>query len=200
MVDKFEKYTITLDDDSMIHQLITRITRMTSLPFTSPEKLILRAGSYNPAAVFVDVNLDQGLNGLDYLSKMRSIWPFTPIFIITSDQNQSIIGKALALGANDFIRKPITPEELNARLGARLLEMREKQGLEEITLNNVIFNSRLSTLRRGTLLRHLPPLESKLLLFLARNLALFTTKQAIRQLYGETQKHATIPWTRKFPI
>lgn len=188
MTKSFSQYTITLDDDSQIHKLIARITKLNSLPFTSPDKLMARAGSYKPTAVFVDIHLDVGVSGLDYLSEMRRIWPFVPIFVITSDPKHGLIGKALASGANDFIRKPLAPEEVRARLEARLTEMQEKQGIVELELNDIVFNARLGTIRKGDKIVHLPPLETELMLYLARNLGLKTTKQAIRQhLWGDTK-------------
>ena len=188
MTESFGLYTITLDDDAQIHKLIARITKLNSLPFTSPDKLMGRARSYTPTAVFVDINLDIGVSGLDYLSEMRRIWLFVPIFVMTSDPDHSLIGKALASGANDFIRKPLVPEEVNARLGARLTEMRERQGVEELKLNDMVFNARLGTIRKNDRVVHLPPLEAGLLLYLAQNVGLNMTKQAIRQhLWGDTK-------------
>ena len=181
-------YTITLDDDPQIHKIIARITNISSLPFNVPDKLLSRAKSYSPSAVFVDVNLDVGVSGLDYLSEMRRLWPFVPIFVITSDPNHELIGRALAYGANDFIRKPLEPNELRARLQSRLTEMREKQGIEELALNDLTFNARLGTIRKAEKVAHLAPLESELLLYLARHLGLGAQKEALRQyLWGEVK-------------
>jgi len=188
MTDSYSQYTITLDDDPQVSKLIARITGMSSLPFTSPEKLVTRAATYTPTAVFVDINLGIDISGLDYLSSMRQIWPFIPILVVTSDPNPGLIGKALASGANDFIRKPIFPDELQARLQSRLTEMREKRGSEELRLDDLTFNRRLETISKGDCIIHLAPLESKLLYLLANNLGLVITKEAIRQnLWGNTK-------------
>lgn len=188
MKEAYGNYTITLDDDSQVHMLIARITKMNSLPFTHAKKLLERASSYTPAALFVDVHLELGISGLDYISDFRQCWPFVPIFVITSDQNLALIGEALSKGANDFIRKPIVPDELQARLEARIVEMREKQNIEEWQIGEVIFNKRLGTLTKGSKILNLPPLEAELLLYLIRNIGLVASKDSIRHyLWGNTK-------------
>lgn len=58
---------------------------------------------------------------------------------MTADQSEDLIGKALALGANDFIKKPLAKGELVARLNARVLEMSLKRTKETLTVENVSF-------------------------------------------------------------
>ena len=61
MSEAIGRYTITLDDDPSIHKLIARITDLSSLPFTSPDKLMARSKSYAPLAVsglYTEFDLD----------------------------------------------------------------------------------------------------------------------------------------------
>jgi DNA-binding response OmpR family regulator len=163
------------------------MTNIPSLPFVAPEKLLGRGNSYSPSALFVDANLGVGVSGIDFLAKFRHLWPFIPIFVITGELNRNLIGRALASGANDFIRKPLMPEEILARLDIRVTEMKERQGNELIEIADIVFNARLGTLQRNERLVHLPPLESELLLFLARHMGFVTSKQSLRtHLWGET--------------
>lgn len=173
-------YTITLDDDPQIHKLIARMTGLPSLPFTSPEKLLGRGRTYSPLAVYVDANLGIGISGIDFLCEFRSLWPFAPLFVITGETCHHIIGKALAKGAHDFIRKPLVTEEVLARLGARLSEVKERQSADDTKIGDLSLNVRLGTLKRGDKVVHLPPLEAELLVFLSRHLGLVTSKDAIR--------------------
>ncbi len=182
----YSQYTITLDDDPTVFKIIEKMTGLPSLPFTSPDKLIGRAHSYQPSAVFVDINLGANQSGLEYLAEMRRIWPFVPIFVITGTVSGNEIGIALASGANDFIRKPLVREEVMARLNVRLTEMREKQGADQISVGNTVFCRRLGSVTVKDKVVYMAPLEAELLLYLSRHLGTTVLKTGLRQyLWGD---------------
>lgn len=134
-----KRYTITLDDDPVFYRIIAQITGIPSLPFKIGEKLVEKAKSYDPVCVFVDVHLESKKSGLDILPALRNSWPFIPIFVVTSYQNDDHLGAALALGANDFLKKPINPNELTARMRVRLSEMDDRRALDTLTVGDVSF-------------------------------------------------------------
>lgn len=179
-------YTITIDDDSQVHKLISRFTGLPSLPFNSVERLLDNRASYKPTAVFVDVHLGTQESGLDAIGQLRSRFPFVPLIVITADPDPGLIGKALCKGANDFIHKPLSPQEFLARLEARIHECHERQDVEEYDLCGVLFRRRTGTLSKGGHTVYLPPLEAELLTYLARNLGIVTSKAAVREhLWGQ---------------
>jgi two-component system, OmpR family, response regulator MtrA len=120
-------FTVTLDDDPMIHRIIEKTTGFPSLSFASTKKLIGRAKSMRPIAAFIDVHLDDEQLGIDIIPELRQCWPHVPIIVITGDGEEDIVSAALSAGADDFIQKPIRPRELMARMQAR---MKEKDRLE----------------------------------------------------------------------
>ncbi len=188
MTDLLETYTITLDDDSMVHKIIAQVTGFPSLHFSCPEKLLKKAPSLNPIAVFLDINLKENVSGLDFIPELREAWPLVPILVITGDKDINLIGRSLASGANDFLRKPIHPTEIMARMQIRISEMREKRGFEELELADTLFNPRLGTLRKGDRVVYLPRLEAEILLYLANGQGLSFTKDNLRlKLWGKTK-------------
>ncbi len=181
-------YTITLDDDPLVHKIIAQVTGMPSLPFTCPTKLLRKASALNPVAVFLDINLKKNVSGLDCLPELRSLWRISPILVMTGDRDNALIGRSLATGANDFLRKPINPDELIARMQIRICEMQEKRGFEEIKLADTVFNPRLGTLSKGDRVVYLPRLEAEILLHLSNGSGLTFTKESIRlRLWGKTK-------------
>ena len=110
------QYIIALDDDPMINRRLEFLIQMKTLPFKNPRSLLREAGRYYPFAAFIDINLGTDLSGLDIIKDLKRIWGHCPIFVMTSDQNPANIEKAFAMGADDFIRKPLVKEELVARL------------------------------------------------------------------------------------
>ena len=131
------EYTITLDDDLMIHRLIQKSLGMKSLPFNSAEKLLEASDSYQPVAAFIDIHLEEDENGLHIIPMLKAKWPFCPILVITSDPSDEAVSEALACGADDFVRKPIRPKELAARLQTRLIDQAQKEAKSVIHVGDV---------------------------------------------------------------
>lgn len=188
MTELKEHYTITLDDDAMVHKIIAQATGVPSLHFSCPDKLLRKASSLMPLAVFLDINLKENVSGLDFIPELREIWPMVPILVMTGDRDNNLIGRSLASGANDFLRKPINPLEVIARMQIRISEMREKRGFEEIELADTRFNPRLGTLSKGERVVYLPRLEAEILLYLANGQGLSFSKDNLRlKLWGKTK-------------
>lgn len=188
MTEHNEHYTITLDDDALVHKIIAQATGIPSLHYSCPDKLLRKAAGLSPIAVFLDINLKENVSGLDFIPELREIWPMVPILVITGDRDINLIGRSLATGANDFLRKPINPVELIARMQIRICEMREKRGFDELHLGDIAFNPRLGTLSKAERVVYLPRLESEILLYLANGQGLSFSKDNLRlKLWGKTK-------------
>ena len=178
-------YTITLDDDPVMHKIIARCTGLPSLPFISPEALMRKRSSYKPMAVFVDINLGANISGIETIPILKTQWPSAAIFVVTGTVDAQVVGSALASGAHDFLRKPLHKDELNARLQTRLLEISAREKQDQIDLDGVIFSASRLTLERKGSLMSLSRLEGELLLLLWNNRELLITRNNIKQrLWG----------------
>ncbi len=185
-MEREKHYTITLDDDLMIAPIIARTTGIPSLPFISSDTLLRRANSFDPVAAFIDVHLGIDISGLDVIPHLRLIWKYTPIIIVTSDENADMVGDALAAGANDFIRKPIHGSELVGRLQARLAEMNQLRYRDEIIVGDLTFSKADGIVIVGETRVYLPKLEAKLFTILIENREMIVTKENLkRRLWGE---------------
>ena len=105
-------------------------------------KLLLRAGlrnvdsvtdarlvvdwveEHDPDLVLLDLHMPF-LDGYAVLSALRERWTSTdlPVIVLTADNTLEASGRALGLGANDFLLKPLQPTELTHRC-RNLLDMR----------------------------------------------------------------------------
>lgn len=175
------RYTITLDDDPMIAKFIARATGINSLPFTNGETLLKRAHSYHPVAVFVDVHLDIDGCGIDFIPELRLSWPHVPIIVITSDTTDELIGSALASGADDFVRKPISVAELKGRLHARICEMFKRKNIETITISDIIFSTAQLSIQCKGRTAYLPKLEARLFEILLQNINLVVSRDELKR-------------------
>ncbi len=161
-------YTVTLDDDPIVHQIIEKVTKRESKFFTDPRDLANAMTNLNPCAVFIDINLGSSqTTGLDLVPILRRQWAFCPILIITSSPAEHAIAKALASGADDFIRKPIIAEELQARLKLRLEDSAQKAAKEVVAFGNISIDSVHRTVTGPNGIRYASPIEITLLSCLA---------------------------------
>jgi two-component system KDP operon response regulator KdpE len=71
-----------------------------------------------PDVIVLDVGMP-GMNGIEVCSKIRE-WSDTPIIILSVKEDEEIKVKALDEGADDYITKPFSLEELLARIRVAL--------------------------------------------------------------------------------
>src|SRR6185295_15788392 len=53
-----------------------------------------------------------GLNGYDFLARLRARWPELPVLMITAYATPKLAVEAIKAGAIDYLSKPFEPEEL----------------------------------------------------------------------------------------
>lgn len=120
-------YAVTLDDDPLAAKIIEETLGLKNFWFKSTKDLLQHAAQFQPMGAFIDIHLE-GECGLDIVPAVRTMWPTTAIIVMTGDESDHLVGQALAAGADDFIRKPIKPAEVLARLKARLEDLKDKNG------------------------------------------------------------------------
>jgi DNA-binding response OmpR family regulator len=121
-------YTVTLDDDPMVEKVIGQVLQTRTVGFRSTSDLVAKLDTLRPTAAFIDIHVDDSSgSSLPLIPQLRAAWPGCAIIVITADPEDRLIDEALSLGADDFIRKPIQPHELKARVRTRILDASEKQ-------------------------------------------------------------------------
>jgi DNA-binding NarL/FixJ family response regulator len=63
-----------------------------------------RTGPHDPTLILLDIEL-QGLNGLECIAVLKSKWPQTPIIMLSSHANPTMVRQAVARGAAAFVAK-----------------------------------------------------------------------------------------------
>ncbi len=80
--------------------------------------------------IILDLGLP-GIDGVTLIKKLRELEIYTPILVLTARDSLTQRVETLALGADDFLAKPFSIEELKARLTALV---RRSRGLEKMGL------------------------------------------------------------------
>ena len=112
---------LVVEDDAAVRNLITTTLETQSYRFlTAPdgETAILEAVSHNPDIVLLDLGLPD-IDGVDVIKKIRS-WSAMPIIVISARSEDTDKIDALDAGADDYLTKPFSVEELLARLRVTL--------------------------------------------------------------------------------
>jgi two-component system, OmpR family, KDP operon response regulator KdpE len=141
-----------------------------------------------PAAAIVECLLPDG-DGLEVCRRLRE-WSSMPVLMLSavSDEEQQV--RAFNAGADDYLTKPFRPEELVARLRAKLrrAELRRAEGLHEeraVRIGGLEVDLAAHAVRRDGCVIHLTPMEFKLLSVLVRNRGrLITHDSLLKQIWG----------------
>jgi two-component system KDP operon response regulator KdpE len=152
----------------------------------SGEEAVAILGRSDFDLVLLDVNMP-GMGGVEACREIRAHMPEIGIVMVTVQDGESEIVKALEAGADDYITKPIRFRELVARLRAVFRRLRSddaneptllRAGSLELDINRHVLH------RRGEAV-HLTPTEFELLALLMRNQGVpVTHAKLLRSVWG----------------
>ncbi len=135
-----------VEDDPNIARVVTRALQEDGYAVTTLGTVGEAVKAINDARfqlLLMDVGLPDG-NGFDLCRKLRSEGIHTPVFFLTARADEESAVKGLALGAEDYIRKPFGKHELLARIRRRLKGVRGELHLGKLGIdldkNRVTYN------------------------------------------------------------
>ena len=108
---------LVVEDDAPVRSLITTTLRAHDYRFLSAangESAILEASSHNPDIMLLDLGLPD-LDGVEVIHRVRT-WSNLPIIVISARSEDTDKIEALDAGADDYLTKPFSVEELLAPL------------------------------------------------------------------------------------
>jgi DNA-binding response OmpR family regulator len=159
---------LVVEDDRSIARLLQLELEHSSLSvqcaYDGPEGLDA-AAEFEPAVVILDIMLP-GLDGVGVLKRLRERGNGVPVVMLTARDAVPDKVHSLRLGADDYLTKPFSVEELLARLGAVL---RRVEGDEVLRVADLEVDTASREVRRGERRIELTAREYELLEFMARN-------------------------------
>lgn len=178
---------LVVEDDAAVRNLITttlETQKYRYLTAGSGESAILEAVSHNPDIVLLDLGLPD-MDGVEIIRKIRG-WSSMPIIVISARSEDTDKIDALDAGADDYLTKPFSVEELLARIRVtqrRLIAMQGVAPSQQTTFENgslkIDYAAGCAYLSGEEL--HLTPIEYKLLCLLAKNVGKVLTHTYITQ-------------------
>ena len=107
---------LVVEDDSPIRNLITTTLKTNNyryLTAVNGESAISQTASHNPDIILLDLGLPD-IDGVEVIKKIRT-WTNTPIIVISARTEDADKIEALDAGADDYLTKPFSVDELLAR-------------------------------------------------------------------------------------
>jgi two-component system, chemotaxis family, chemotaxis protein CheY len=114
---------LIVDDSSVMRKIVERALRQAGLNLTrvleaasGAEGLAVLAGEQVDLIVS-DINMPV-MDGLEFLRQVQrhSLAPGVPVVMITTEGGEEHVRQALAAGAQGYIRKPFTPDQVRDRV------------------------------------------------------------------------------------
>lgn len=182
---------LVVEDDAPIRNLITTTLKTQDYKYiaaATASEALQQATIHAPDVMLLDLGLPD-LDGIEVIRRIRS-WSAMPIIVISARSEDADKISALDAGADDYLTKPFSVEELLARLRAtqrRLAAMAEAATPAASVFVNgglrIDYAAGCVYLRGAEL--HLTPIEYKLLCLLAQNVGKVLTHTYItRKIWG----------------
>jgi len=154
---------LVVEDDRPVRNLIVTTLKSHDYRYLTAENgktAIMEASSHNPDIVLLDLGLPD-IDGTEVITNIRG-WSNMPIIVISARSEDSDKITALDAGADDYLVKPFSFQELEARIKALLRRGRETPALQ-LTCNDLVLDCNTRRAQRGEISIDLTVKEYRLL-------------------------------------
>ena len=190
---KIKDKVLIVEDEQSISNFISMILTANgydTIIVRSGEEALTMISSHCPDLIVLDLGLPD-MDGVEIIQKIRS-WSNMPIIVISARSEDTDKIDALDAGADDYLTKPFSVEELLARLRVtlrRLSFMQSRSGVEPYVFLNgglkIDYAAGCVYLEGREL--HLTPIEYKLLCLLSKNVGKVLTHTFItKEIWGSS--------------
>jgi len=183
---------LVVEDDSAVRNLIVTTLDTNNYRYlTAPngKTAVMEAASHNPDIILLDLGLPD-MDGVEIIRKIRT-WSDVPIIVISARSEDTDKIEALDSGADDYLTKPFSVDELLARIRVtqrRILGMQKTSSVfmnGDLTIDYAAGNV---TMHQEEI--HLTPIEYKILCLLAKNVGKVLTHTYItHEIWGSSYEN-----------
>ena len=182
---------LVVEDDNAVAKLMAATMESQDYQYriaSTGASAIMEALSYKPEVMILDLGLPE-TDGIEVIKKIRA-WSNMPIIVVSARSEDTDKVAALDAGADDYLTKPFSVDELLARLRVALRRVRhDRQRLSEESSVYENGGLRIDYAAGCVYLDgseiHLTPIEFKLLVLLANNTGkVLTHNYILREVWG----------------
>ena len=182
---------LVVEDDNAVAKLMAATMESQDYQYriaSTGASAIMEALSYKPEVMILDLGLPD-TDGIEVIKKIR-VWSNMPIIVVSARSEDTDKVAALDAGADDYLTKPFSVDELLARHRVALRRLRhDSQRLSEESSVYENGGLRIDYAAGCVYLDgseiHLTPIEFKLLVLLANNTGkVLTHNYILREVWG----------------
>ncbi|NMC85677.1 MAG: response regulator transcription factor [Anaerolineaceae bacterium] len=161
---------LIVDDDAVIRRVLSAYLKKKGYRVLCAENgsealAMLEHSSVD--IVILDIIMP-GMDGLTALAKMRNEFDI-PVLIITTDDEKETVKQAFLNGADDYLLKPFTPQDLCERIEALQTLVPPEEEAPIITSGDLSLNLVTGQIQIGNHLTNLSDAETRLLHYFMQN-------------------------------
>ena len=182
---------LVVEDDNAVAKLMAATMESQDYQYriaSTGASAIMEALSYKPEVMILDLGLPD-TDGIEVIKKIR-VWSNMPIIVVSARSEDTDKVAALDAGADDYLTKPFSVDELLARLRVALRRVRhdrrrlsEESSVYENGCLRIDYAAGCVYLDGSEI--HLTPIEFKLLVLLANNTGkVLTHNYILREVWG----------------
>jgi two-component system, OmpR family, KDP operon response regulator KdpE len=181
---------LVIDDEAPIRRVVkTAVTPHASrvVEAATGQEGIDLAAAEKPSLIVLDLGLPD-MSGADVCRAIRG-WSTAPIVVLSARHSDDEKVDLLNSGADDYVTKPFSTSELQARVGAHLrrVALANEAGSPRIELDGLVIDLTQRSVMSNAKRVHLTPIEWELLRVLATNQGRTLTHA---QLFSQVWKRA----------
>lgn len=177
---------LIIDDEPQIRKLL-QITLESNdfkaLQASTGKEGLIMAASHPPELILLDIGLPD-MSGHEVLQELKG-WYTRPVIILSVQNSENDIVRALDNGAIDYLTKPFRTRELLARIRSAIRRNQPKSLESPITCDSLEIDLAGRTVKKEGETVKLTPTEFKLLALFAKNQGMVLTHQYIlKEIWG----------------
>lgn len=183
---------LVIEDDAPVRNLIATTLKANDYNYVmaeTGESGVMSAATHNPDMILLDLGLPD-LDGVEVIRRVRT-WSNVPIIVISARNEDADKIEALDAGADDYLTKPFSVEELLARFRVtkRRLALMQSGDAQSSQYENgslhIDYAAKCVYINEDEL--HLTPMEYKILCLLAKNTGkVLTHKYILQNVWGSS--------------
>jgi two-component system, OmpR family, response regulator len=172
---------LVVDDEESITQLVSTVLRYEGFEVqcaADGRSAVSQAQEFRPDLVVLDVMLPDW-DGFEVYRRLSAESAQLPVLFLTARDAPADRVHGLTLGADDYVGKPFSLEELVARVRAVLRRTRGESGAQQLRYADLTIDEDAHEVRRGERVIELTPTEYHLLRYLLINAGRVVSKAQI---------------------
>jgi two-component system KDP operon response regulator KdpE len=182
---------LVVDDEPQIRRVVRNVLTSDStrvIEAATAREAIDLAAAERPVLVVLDLGLPDA-PGIDVVREVRA-WSQAPIIVLSARHSDQEKVALLDAGADDYVTKPFSPGELQARVRALLRRARlapAAGAAQAITIGDLVIDPVKPSAKKGDAAVHLTKIEWELLrTFLKHAGRTLTHQQLFRAVWGNS--------------